>query len=206
MAHFSLQGLPDYQPDYNSPPGQKILAVVGLDDGSNKAVNLHWGLIPAWAKDRKMAAHTFNARAETLTEKPSFKAAYHHRRCLIPATGFFEWHNTEAGKHPYYVHREDDTLFAFAGLWEHWEHEQESVYSCTLITTAADDKMARIHARMPVIITPDFYSRWLDKTDTAVKMADFLAADAYSAMQLTSISTRVNNPLHNDEACLAAVA
>ena len=205
MAHFSLQGLPDYQPDYNIPPGQKILAVVGLDDGSNKAVNLHWGLVPAWAKDRKMAAHTFNARAETLSEKPSFKAAYHHRRCLIPATGFFEWHNTETGKHPYHIHREDDALFAFAGLWEHWEHGQESVYSCTLITTAADDKMAPIHVRMPVIITPDFYSRWLDKADTAINMANFLAADAYSAMQLTPISTRVNNPLHNGADCLAGV-
>ena len=176
--------------------------MVRLDDGSNKAVNLHWGLIPAWAKDRKIAVHTFNARAETLLEKPSFRSAYQHRRCLIPATGFFEWHSTETGKHPYHIHQAECGLFAFAGLWEYWQYEQERVYSCTLITTAAVDKMARIHARMPVIITPDFYSRWLDKTNTAVKMVDFLAANAYSAMQLTPISTRINNPLHNDEACL----
>ena len=205
MAHFDLQRMPDYQPDYNIPPGQKILAVVRLDDGSNKGVNLHWGLIPAWAKDRNMAHHTINARAETVTEKPSFKAAYRHRRCLIPATGFFEWHNTETGKHPYHIHQEDNALFAFAGLWEHWEREQDSVYSCTVITTAATGKMARIHDRMPVIITPDLYNYWLDKTDTAVEMADFLAADAYSAMQLTPISTRINNPRHNDAECLAEV-
>ena len=203
MAHFKLQRLPDYQPDYNIPPGQKILTVVRLDDGSNKAVNLHWGLIPAWAKDRKIAARLINARAETLSEKPSFRSAYQHRRCLIPATGFFEWHATETGKHPYHIHQADNALFAFAGLWEHWEHEQETVYSCTIITTAATGNVARIHQRMPVIITPDRYSRWLDKADTAINMADFLAADAYSAMQLTPISTRVNNPLHNDAACIA---
>ena len=102
MEHFSLQRLPDYQPDYNIPPGQKIIAVVRQEDGSNKAVNLHWGLIPSWSKDRKISGHLINARAETLTEKPSFRNAYQQRRCLIPATGFFEWQTTEAGKKPYH--------------------------------------------------------------------------------------------------------
>ena len=95
-------------------------------------------------------------------------------------------------------------MFAFAGLWEHWEHQQETVYSCTIITTSANDKIAPIYDRMPVIITPDFYNHWLDKK-MAVEMAEFLAADAYSTMQLTPISTRVNNPLHNDEQCLADI-
>jgi len=206
MEHFDLQRLPDYQPDYNIPPGQKITAVVRLDDGGNKAVNLHWGLIPSWSKDRKISSHLINARAETLTEKPSFRNAYQHRRCLIPATGFFEWQTTEAGKQPYHIHQPECALFAFAGLWDHWEHQQETVYSCTIITTEANDKIASIHDRMPVIITPDFYARWLDKQKTAVEMADFLAADAYSAMQLTPISSRVNNPMHNDEACLTEVS
>jgi len=202
MEHFSLQGLPDYQPDYNIPPGQKIVSVVRLEDGSNKAVNLHWGLIPSWSKDPKISSHLINARAETLTEKPSFRNAYQHRRCLVPATGFFEWQSTETGKRPYHIHQPECALFAFAGLWEHWEHQQETVYSCTIITTAANDKIAPIHDRMPVIITSDFYNRWLDKKNTAVDMAEFLVADAYSTMQLTPISTRINNPLHNDADCL----
>ena len=206
MEHFGLQRLPDYQPDYNIPPGQKITAVVRLDDGSNKAVNLHWGLIPCWSKDRKISSHLINARAETLSEKPSFRNAYQHRRCLIPATGFFEWQTTEVGKQPYHIHQPEFALFAFAGLWEHWEHQQETVYSCTIITTEANDKIAPIHDRMPVIITPDFYARWLDKQNTAVEITDFLAADAYSTMQLTPISSRVNNPMHNDEACLTLVS
>jgi len=94
-------------------------------------------------------------------------------------------------------------LFAFAGVWEHWEHDQETVYSCTIITTVANDKIAPIHNRMPVIIAPDDYNRWLDKNTAVVEIADFLAADTYRAMQITPISTRVNSPLHNDESCLS---
>jgi putative SOS response-associated peptidase YedK len=206
MEHFGLQRLPEYQPDYNIPPGQKITAVVRLDDGSNKAVNLHWGLIPYWSKDRKISNHLINARAETLTEKPSFRKAYQHRRCLIPATGFFEWETNEAGRQPYHIHQPECALFAFAGLWEHWEQQQETVYSCTIITTGANEKIAPVHDRMPVIITPDFYARWLDKQNTAVEIADFLAADAYSTILLTPISSRVNNPMHNDQACLTELA
>jgi putative SOS response-associated peptidase YedK len=202
MDHFKLLSLPAHHPDYNIPPGQKILAIVQLEDGSNRAVNLHWGLIPSWSRDRIISSHLINARAETLTEKPSFKNAYQHRRCLIPATGFFEWQSTEAGKQPYHIHQPDQALFAFAGVWEHWEHDQETVYSCTIITTVANDKIAPIHDRMPVIITPDDYDRWLTKKTTVVDMTDFLAIDAYRTMQITPISTRVNNPLHNDEGCL----
>ena len=205
MEHFNLQHLPDYRPDYNIPPGQKILTIVRLDDGSNEAVYLHWGLLPSWCKDRRMSSHLVNARAETLTEKASFKSAYQHRRCLIPATGFFEWQATGSGKQPYHIHQPDNALFAFAGLWEHWEYQQETLYSCAIITIAANGKMAVIHDRMPVIIAPDAYNRWLDKKNQAVEMADFLADDDYSIMQLAPVSTWVNNPLHNDEKCLAGI-
>ncbi|MDD4905926.1 MAG: SOS response-associated peptidase [Methylobacter tundripaludum] len=202
MDHFRLLSLPVHNPDYNIPPGQKILAIVQLEDGSNRAVNLHWGLIPSWSKDRTISSHLINARAETLTEKPSFKKAYQQRRCLIPATGFFEWQSIGAGKQPYHIHKPDNALFAFGGLWEHWEQDQETVYSCTIITTVANDKIAPIHNRMPIIIAPDDYNRWLDKKTAIVEIADFLAADAYRNMQVIPISTRVNNPLHNDESCL----
>ncbi|TAK61804.1 SOS response-associated peptidase [Methylobacter sp.] len=207
MDHFRLLSLPSHNPDYNIPPGQKILAVVQLEDGSNKAVNLYWGLIPSWSKasanTQIPSSHLINARAETLTEKPSFKNAYRHRRCLIPATGFFEWQTTETGKKPYHIHKQDNGLFALAGLWEHWEHNQETIYSCTIITTVADAKIAPIHDRMPVVITPDDYNSWLSKKITVIEMADFLAADAYREMQVTPIGSRVNNPLHNDESCLS---
>ncbi|HEY8036994.1 MAG TPA: SOS response-associated peptidase [Methylobacter sp.] len=203
MDHFRLVSLPAHNPDYNIPPGQKVLAIVQLEDGSNKAVNLHWGLIPSWAKDRTISNRLVNARAETLTEKPSFKNAYRHRRCLVPATGFFEWQSTQSGKQPYHIHKPDNALFAFGGVWEHWEHDQETVYSCAIITTIANDKIAPIHDRMPVIIAPDDYNRWLSKKITVIEMADFLVSDAYREMLVTPISTRINNSLHNDESCLS---
>ncbi len=202
MDCFSLRSLPPYRPDYNIPPGQNILAIVALEDGSNRAVHLHWGLIPSWSKNRAISSHLINARAETLTGKPSFKNAYRYRRCLIPATGFFEWQTTDTGKQPYHIYQPDHALFAMAGIWEHWEHDRETVYSCTIITTIANDKIAPIHQRMPVIIAPGDYHRWLAKKTAAIEIADFLAADAYRSLRVTPISTRVNNPLHNDDSCL----
>jgi putative SOS response-associated peptidase YedK len=100
MDHFGLLSLPAHNPDYNIPPGQKILAVVQLEEGSKKAVNLHWSLIPSWSHDSKNSRHLINARAESLLEKPSFRNAYQHRRCLIPATGFFEWQHSRTEPAP----------------------------------------------------------------------------------------------------------
>lgn len=202
IEHFKLKRLPKYQPDYNIPPGQKILTVVELDDSSYKAVNLHWGLIPSWSKDSKIASHLINARAETLAEKPSFRSAYRKRRCLIPATGFFEWQQTEADKQPYHIHYPDNRLFAFAGLWEHWENGHETIYSCTIITTAANSIIAPIHQRMPVIVPPDHYAFWLNKNNTGANVFTLDQEASYQSMQLTAISNRINNPVHNDADCL----
>ena len=183
VEHFNLRRLPKFLPDYNIPPGQKILTVVALDDGSYKGVNLHWGLIPSWSKDRKNSSRLINARAETLAEKPAFRVAYRNRRCLIPATGFFEWQQTGAGKQPYHIHYPDNRLFAFAGLWEYWEDDNETVYSCA-------------------VITPEYYPAWLDKSTSAPDIFGFEQEAAYANMTLTPISSRINNPRHNDEACL----
>ena len=135
IEHFKLQRLRKYGSSYNISPGQKILTVVQLEDSSYKAVNLWWGLIPSWSKDRRISSHLINARAETIREKPSFRSAYKKRRCLIPATGFYEWQKKEDGKQAFHIHRQDQDLFAFAGLWEHWENKTETVYSFTIITT-----------------------------------------------------------------------
>ena len=164
VEHFQLHRQPNFQSSYNIAPAQKILNIVELEDKSRMAVNLFWGLVPSWSKDSKNSSHLINARAETVREKPSFRSAFRHRRSLIPALGFFEWEKLESGKKAFHIHRHDHHLFAFAGLWERWQHEQKTLYSYTIITTAASEIMAPIHERMPVIITPENYRQWLDNS------------------------------------------
>jgi putative SOS response-associated peptidase YedK len=200
--HFQLNRLREYEPLYNIAPGQKILSIVQLEDGSHKAVYLWWGLIPSWAKDRKIGHRLINARAETIAEKPSFRAAYRKRRCLVAATGFYEWQLTENGKQAYHIARPDLSLFAFAGLWEHWEQGGETIYSCTIITTSANPVIQPIHERMPVIVPTDHYSTWLNPDSQEPVLQGVLAADGYAGITLKPVSDWVNNPVHDDKDCL----
>ncbi|MGR8942422.1 MAG: SOS response-associated peptidase [Gammaproteobacteria bacterium] len=203
MQRFGLDQLPGYKISYNIAPGQKILGIVQPEGNSLMAVSLDWGLVPSWAKDSKIGHSLINARAETLGDKPSFKAAYHKRRCLIPATGFYEWQKREDGKQAYHICREDRQLFAFAGLWEHWERGAETLYSCTIITTAANALMQSIHDRMPAIIDAGQYRLWLDPQQSRQNLDALLANPAYEGMTLHPVSDRVNNPRHDDKHCLA---
>jgi len=200
--HFQLQQPFRYQQNYNICPAQKILCIVELDDKSRKAVNLFWGLAPSWAKDKKISQHLINARAETVLEKPSFRAAFRKRRCLVVANGFYEWQKLDVGKQAFNIHRPDYGVFAFAGLWEHWQNEQQTLYSCAIITTVAATVMQPIHDRMPVIIPKGSYDRWLNKTAEQDEILYLLSNDAYLNMSATPISDYVNNPKHNDERCL----
>jgi putative SOS response-associated peptidase YedK len=202
--HFQLSRLPKYQPSYNIAPSQKILNIVELDDGSRKAVNLFWGLVPSWSKDSKNSSHLINARMETLREKPSFRSAFNHRRCLIAADGFYEWSRSN-GKQAFHIHREDRQPFAFAGLWEQCQHETETLYSCTIITTAANELMQPIHERMPVIIASEHYHDWLNKTANADEAYAVLDHQTYTNMVTTSVSDWVNNPRHEDARCVVPV-
>jgi len=170
---FQLVGLPHYESSYNIPPGQKILTIVKLDDGTYKAVNLHWGLIPHWSKDDKISHHLINARAETLAEKPAFRAA------LIPATGFYEWQQREQAKQAHCISHKECQLIAFAGLWEYWEHNTETIYSCSIITRSANEIIKPIHQRMPVIIDSLHYNDWLDKHTAQEMTEQLLTSDAY---------------------------
>jgi putative SOS response-associated peptidase YedK len=203
--HFQLSRLPKYLPSYNITPARKILCIVELEDKSLKAVNLFWGLVPSWSKDTKNSHHLINARAETIREKPSFRAAFQKRRCLIVAQGFYEWQKLESGKQAFHIHRQDNQLFAFAGIWEHWQQEQQALYSCSVITTEATELMQPIHDRMPVILPPDHYSNWLDKS-TSVDQAFMLLDNlAYANMTTTRVSDWVNNPRHEGERCITPI-
>lgn len=199
---FQLAKLPRYTASYNIPPGQKILTIVQRDDHSYKAANLHWGLIPHWAKERKISAYLINARAETLRTKPAFRTSYKQRRCLIPASGFYEWQQQAQAKQAYCISHKDKHLMLFAGLWEYWEHGTETIYSCCIITCPANTTIKPIHQRMPVILNSQQGQDWLNKRTALQTTEHLLANNADQEIRLKPISSRVNNPQHNDLSCL----
>lgn len=162
-ALFAANLRQSFTPRYNIAPTQDIAAIRETEDGDFELRALRWGLIPFWARDKSIGNRMINARAETIAEKPSFRAAYKHRRCLIPADGFYEWRKDDAGKTPWYITTSGDEPFAFAGLWENWTDKQtgESVQSATIVTTAANEFMADLHHRMPVILEPATARDWL---------------------------------------------
>lgn len=143
---------------------------------------------------------------ETVQEKPSFRSAFKHRRCLIPANGYFEWQKQENGKQAFHIHRTDQQLFAFAGLWEQWQRETETLYSCTIITTAANELMQPIHDRMPVIIPSEYYHNWLNKAANADDAFALLDDQAYLNIITTPVGDWVNNPRHNDALCVESAS
>ena len=151
-------------PRYNIAPTQDV-TVLRAGDERRYASQMRWGLVPFWAKDLSIGAKMINARAETVAEKPSFRSAFKSRRCLIPADGFYEWVGPKGNKQPYRIVINDDELFAFAGLWESWDKEGETVESCTIITCQPNDVAKQVHNRMPVILAPDNYDAWLGGDD-----------------------------------------
>ena len=152
----------EYKPGGNISPGQQIAAVI-RDEDVNKLVDFRWGLIPSWAKEPSIGSRMFNARAETIAEKPSFREAFKRHRCLVVADGFYEWQKMEKGKKPFHFSLRSAGPFGFAGLYETWlSPENRLVKTCTIITTDANDLLKPIHDRMPVIVPKDKEALWMD--------------------------------------------
>ena len=161
---FGLSEVPAYQPRYNIAPASQVLII-----RKNEAAMVRWGLVPRWSKDPSTGAKLNNARAETVAEKSSFRDAYRRRRCLIPASGFYEWKTETGRKQPYYVFPSAGELFAFAGLWEPWDGPGGALQTCAIITTQANEKMAFVHDRMPVIVPAAEYANWLAGGETPLR-------------------------------------
>jgi putative SOS response-associated peptidase YedK len=157
--------LPEVQPHYNIAPTQTVPVVRTTEDGGYELVKMRWGLIPAWSKEPRTSYATFNARAETVATKPAFRAAYRVRRCLVPASGFYEWREEQGRKQPWYFSAADGQELAFAGLWEEWHGpDAPPLLSCTVIVGTANEVVEPIHDRMVIILGPDDYATWLDPT------------------------------------------
>jgi putative SOS response-associated peptidase YedK len=176
---------------------QTVAAVRVARGGEGREfVRLNWGLIPSWAKDAGIANKLINARSETLTEKPSFREAFKRRPCLVVADGFFEWDKKGRTKRPYYFQLKDGRPFAFAGLWERWAGQGgENVETCTIITTAPNELLARVHDRMPVVLAPEEYDAWLDvDARNADTRKELLRPFPSSEMIAYPVSPQVNSP------------
>ncbi|GIW94550.1 MAG: DUF159 family protein [Pirellulaceae bacterium] len=203
---FQLDAAPDWSPRYNIAPTQQVFAV-RADGTTRHGVLLRWGLVPSWADQLDKSGRMINARAETVAVKPAFRRLIARRRCLVVADGYYEWQKRDGGKQPYWIHRSDDGLFAFAGLWDRWEKGDEPVESCTIITTDANRLTRSIHDRMPVILEPEHYQRWLDPANHDVSsLQQLLVPNEQQPLRADPVSTYVNQVRNEGPRCIEAVA
>ena len=206
---FDLRPSPPVGPRYNIAPSQPIATVVATAENPDPHFDFRlWGLIPSWAKDPTIGSRMINARAETVAEKPSFRAAFKRRRCLILADGFYEWETVpgQKTKQPHYIFLKDHRPFAFAGLWEHWADPASGgeIQTCTILTTAPNELMDPIHNRMPVILAAEDYAAWLDPDfDQPPILQAMLRPYEAEAMDRYAIATVVNKPQNDTPDCMA---
>jgi putative SOS response-associated peptidase YedK len=179
---------------YNIAPGQMVPVVIS--HSPNRVVLMRWGLIPHWAKDQKTAYKMINARIETLTQRAAYRRLLARNRCLIPASGYFEWKAEERGKTPYYIHSAHGAFVAFAGLYDTWTNAQgEDLLTFTIVTRDADDFMARLHNRMPVVLAQEDEQAWLDpQLTTPPQAVEILACSAGVPLDAYPVSRMVNKP------------
>jgi putative SOS response-associated peptidase YedK len=201
-AHFPIDSIAgDLSASYNVAPTQEVLAIIHQD--GRRLEKLRWGLVPSWAKDLSGASRLINARAETAAQKPSFRAAFKRRRCLVMADGFYEWQGEKGSKQPYFFTLPSKRPFAFGGLWETWQSKDAAddapaYKSCTILTTAASDSIQAIHHRMPVILQPEAYDDWLDpQIHDADRLVVILQDHLVREMQYYPVSKRANRVQNN---------
>lgn len=203
---FMLTSTPQLTFRFNIAPTTDV-AVVRGEPAGRSLTNMRWGLVPFWADDLSIGSRMINARSETVAQKPAFRAAYRYRRCLVVADGYYEWTKVDGGKQPHYFHLPDDRPFAFAALWESWDKGGAGpLESCTIITTTANEQTRPFHDRMPVILDPQNYDRWLlTPAEEAAQLVDLLVPLEEGRLAIDKVSKLVNNPRNDDENCIVAV-
>lgn len=187
-----------FPPRYNIAPTQPV-AIVRNDAKGERAFQLvRWGLIPGWVKDPRTFSTLINARSESVAEKPSFRGAIRHKRCLVPADGFYEWTGPKGKRQPHLIRLRDHAPFAFAGIFDHWLGADGSeIETMAILTTAASGEMAPIHDRMPVVLDPADYGRWLDCSDGSSQgVLDLLRPAPEGSLDIVAVDPALNNPRH----------
>ena len=206
-VNFDIDSVFPFTLSYNVAPTLQIPAIIEQNN-IRKLEAFRWGLIPHWARDKNIMATAFNARAETLTQKPLFRDSIKSKRCLVLATGFYEWQKRAGKKQPYYIYRSDKRPLAFAGLWDIWEDNitGEAIESCTIITIPATHQMTQIHERMPAVLESEIFDTWLDPefNETEV-LQDILIAPKEDVLEMYPVSSYVSNSRNDGEECIERV-
>jgi putative SOS response-associated peptidase YedK len=195
------------EPRYNIAPTQPVLAVRERADGAREATHFVWGLVPSWARDISIGSRMINARAESAADKPAFRAAFRRRRCIVPASAFYEWARAGDTKQPYALRAADGRLMGLAGLWEVWNGPNgEELETCAIVTIAANGFMRRIHDRMPAILAREHYGAWLDRRLQEVPaLQALLAPPPESFLEAWRVASIVNDPRNEVPDCLRPV-
>jgi len=191
---------------YNVAPTQVAPVVVAGPDGSRTLREMRWGLVPYWAKDMEIGNRMINARSETAADKPAFRDSFQRRRCLVAADGFYEWQKVPGGKQPFLLRAEGGAPIGFAGLWDRWHGPRGRVVeSFAVLTTRPNSVAAPIHDRMPVILSPEGRSLWLDRNGQPEALADLLVPSPASELEAIPVSDYVNSPAHDSLECMQPV-
>jgi putative SOS response-associated peptidase YedK len=203
-ARFPVGESVEIRRRYNVAPTDEVLTVTTDREGNPRGELLRWGLVPSWADSPKIGARMINARVESVAEKSAFRTPFQRFRCLIVADGFYEWQSAADGpKRPFHITRDDGAPFAFAGLWSIWHGAQEeTVRSCTIITRPANDRIASLHDRMPVILDPAREADWLDTSTPPGALEEILAGLRAEHTALAEVGVAVNNARHDEPDCL----
>ncbi len=197
----------DFTPRYNAAPMQWLPVVRQRPGGARILHLLRWGLVPSWSKDESIATKTINARGESVADKPSFRAAFRRRRCIVPISGFYEWQTVAGGKQPFYIHPVEGEFFGLAGLWERWTRptDGEALDTFTLITTTANAAMRPLHDRMPVILAPADYAAWLSAGTALDQVQRLIQPCPEGLLAAHPVSTAVGNVRNEGPELIRAV-
>ena len=195
VRQFDVSADASFEPRYNIAPTQSVATIRADEQGLRSLDLLRWGLVPHWAKDVGIGNRLINARAETVAEKPAFRQAFSRRRCLVLASGFYEWGQTPAGKSPFFMSPGSGECLAFAGLWEQWrDGGEETLETCVIITTAANAKLAKVHERMPAILAADAQALWLAGETSKNERLALLKPAPEHELEVRQVRRIVNNP------------
>ena len=206
LERFSLPPvIPGFKPRYNIAPTQEQLTIFADQNGRAQLRPLRWGLVPAWASDRSIGARMINARADTLATKTSWEFLLRKRRCLILADGYYEWTSTDKSRTPMFFHLSGHRPFALAGIWDRWQSDGESLETCAIITTDPSPLAAKVHHRMPVVLSLDAAEEWIDESTRTRRAVELMAPYKEADLECYEVSRLVNSPANDSPECITPV-